>query len=395
MNSPAETKFYGFSTRHWETERRQRWIHLVRREDLFASALRRLVRGVVPAAILCYNTETSRTGNMDFAETVQKKVQKAQELIDEIETSRRCLQKNCETLRDDVDTACNQQIATICHRKDQLWRQVDMLTAEQERQLESDLARLHQYQGSLLSLLQLYTAGTLKNDFNAFSCLQALELPNVTTVVPQLHFSKMGETELEQAVKRFGSAKLQHACMPGYKDTPKGSDSNESWLLCDVDNCSGEDEVVAASLPKSLSATSSSIEAVSMDEDDAPVVLGKLAIDHPKGSRIANIEHDQSPWLLGSSGYVGNGELLKLTKALSEISTTDTGNHEEVNKTDWLLLPRDSVTSKTSDANSEWLLSGKASPIPTTRSYIMKIRDMFKPYFDHGNDSLWVAYGEK
>lgn len=339
---------------------------------------------------------------MEFVETIEKKVQKAQELIDEIETSRRCLQKNCETLRDDVDTACNQQIATICHRKDQLWRQVDLLAAEQEKQLESDLARLHQYQGSLLSLLQLYTAGTLKNDCNAYSCLQDLELPRVTTMVPQLHFSKTGETELEQAVRRFGSAKLQHACMPGmsYKEPLKGSDSNESWLLCDMDNCSGEDEVVADSLPKSLSATSSSIEAVSMDEEDAPGIFSKAA-DHPKGSRVADVDQDQSPWLLGSSGYVGNSELLKLTKALSEVSTTDTRNSEDVNWTNWILLPSDSVacrddsaTSKASDINSEWLLCGKASPMRTTRSYTMKIRDMFKPYFDHGNNSIWVAYGK-
>ncbi|XP_077505034.1 uncharacterized protein LOC144114894 [Amblyomma americanum] len=338
---------------------------------------------------------------MDFTETVRKKVQKAQELIDGIETSRRCLQKNCETLRDDVDMACNQQIATICHRKDQLWRQIDLLTAEQERQLESDLARLHQYQGSLLSLLQLYTAGTLKNDCNAFACLQDLELPNVTTVLPQLHFSKTGETELEQAARRFGSAKLQHACMPGMscKEPAKGSDSNESWLLCDMDNCSGEDEVVAASLPKSLSATSSSIEAVSLDEEDTPGTFSKLAADHPKSSHITDVQQDQSPWLLASSGYVGNSEIFKLTRALSEISTTDTKNHEEVDKANWLLLPRDSVAcrndsliSMTSD-NSEWLLSGKASPMLTTRSYTMKIRDMFKPYFDHGNNSIWVACG--
>lgn len=48
------------------------------------------------------------------------------------------------------------------------------------------------------------------------------------------------------------------------------------YILLWQDNCSGEDEVVAASLPKSLSATSSSIEAVSMDEDDTPGTFHKL-----------------------------------------------------------------------------------------------------------------------
>lgn len=79
-------------------------------------------------------------------------------------------------LKDDIDTACNQQIAAVCQRKDQLCHQVELLAAEQERQLQSDLAKLHQYQGSLLSVLQLYAAGTLKNDSNAFTCLQDLEL---------------------------------------------------------------------------------------------------------------------------------------------------------------------------------------------------------------------------
>lgn len=360
--------------------------------------------------MLCENKETLPCCKMDFTETLQKKVHKAQELINEIEMTRRCLQKNCETLKDDVDIACNQQIAAVCQRKDHLWRQVDLLAAEQERQLQSDLARLHQYQGSLLSLLQLYTAGTLKNDCNAFSCLQDLELPNVNTTVPQLQFAKTGDTELERAVRGFGCAQLQCVCAPGVHledshstlgsgEPPKGSDSNESWLLCDLENCSGED--VAASLPKSLSATSSSIEAVSMDEEDVSGTLNRLTAGHLKCSHTLDLDQDQSPWLLPASSELGgNSDIVKLTKALSEISTMDTRN-EEVHETSWLLLPRESVacrndsaTSNTPDTNSEWLFTGKARPMLTSWSYTMKIKDMFKPYFDHGNNSIWVAHGK-
>ncbi|XP_075548188.1 uncharacterized protein LOC142582395 isoform X1 [Dermacentor variabilis] len=354
---------------------------------------------------------------MDFVETVQKKVHKAQELINEIETSRKCLQNNCETmcpgsiqqglhavedLKDDIDTACNQQIAAVCQRKDQLCHQVELLAAEQEGQLQSDLAKLHQYQGSLLSVLQLYAAGTLKNDSNAFTCLQDLELPNVTTAVPQLHFAKTGEKELEKAVRGFGCAKLHHVNAPvgNFKDSQtslfsgecaKVSDSNEPWLLCDMDNCSGEDEVVAASLPKSLSATSSSIEAVSMDEDDTPGTFHKLVEDHPKCNRVVQ---DQSSWLLPNNEYIGKNELFKLTRTFSEMKTSDIRN-EEIN---WLLLPKDFVTCKsdlvmsnTSDVNSEWLCASKVSPMLTSWSYTTKIRDMFKPYFDHRNNSIWIA----
>lgn len=342
---------------------------------------------------------------MDFVATVQKKVHKAQELIIEIEKSRKHLQNNCETLKDDIDAACNQQIAAVCQRKDQLCHQVELLAAEQERQLQSDLAKLHQYQGSLLSMLQLYAAGTLKNDSNAFTCLQDLELPTVTTGVPQLHFAKTGEKELEMAVRDFGCAKLHHVCAPfgNFKDSQtslfsgecaKVSDSNEPWLLCDMDNCSGEDEVVAASLPKSLSATSSSIEAVSMDEDDTSGAFHKLVEDHPKGNHMVDLMQDQSSWLLPNNEYTGKNELFKLTTSFSEMKTSDFKNEE----TNWLLLPKDFVTckndlvmSKTSDVNSEWLCASKVSPMLTSWSYTTKIRDMFKPYFDHRNDSIWIA----
>lgn len=357
---------------------------------------------------------------MDFTETLKGQVHKAQKLINELETIRRCLQENCERLKGDVDIACNQQIASICQRKDQLCRQVDLLAAEQESQLQIDLARLHQYQGSLISLLQLYSAGTLKNDGSADTCLQDLELPNVGTTVPQLHFSKTGAAELEQAVWGFGSARVQPVGTPavGLKDSHssrgseaprkgsdsteswlrcEGSESNASWLLCDMENGSGEDEVVATSLPKSLSATSSSIEAVSMDEEDASGTLNRLTSD-PKSSHTL----DQSPWLLPtSSGHEENSELFKLTKALSEIGTTDRKNSGEDHKANWLLLPKDtvatkneSVTSKTSDTNSKWLFVSKAKPMLSGWSYATKIRDMFKPYFDHGNNSIWVARGK-
>lgn len=342
---------------------------------------------------------------MDFRETVEKKMLKAQELVNEIETSWKCLQSNCETLKDDIDAACNQQIAAVCQRKDQLCHQVELLAAEQERQLQADLAKLHQYQGSLLSVLQLYAAGTLKNDENAFTCLQALELPNVTTGVPQLHFAKTGEKELEKAVRGFGCAKLHRACalVGNFRESQtslfsgecsKVLESNEPWLLCDMDNCSGEDEVVAASLPKSLSATSSSIEAVSMDEDDTAGTFHKLVEDHPKGNAMVDLEQDQSSWLLPNNEYTGKSELLKLTRTFSEMKTSDIQNEE----TNWLLLPKDFVTckndlvmSKTSDVNSEWLFTSKVSPMLTSWSYTTKIREMFKPYFDHRNNSIWVA----
>lgn len=339
---------------------------------------------------------------MDFIETVEKKMLKAQDLINEIETSWKCLQNNCETLKDDIDAACNQQIAAVCQRKDQLCHQVELLVAEQERQLQSDLAKLHQYQGSLLSVLQLYAAGTLKNDGNAFTCLQDLELPSVMTGVPQLHFAKTGEKELEEAVRRFGCAKLQRAgaLVDNFKDVQtshlggecaKAPESNEPWLLCDMDNCSGEDEVVAASLPKSLSATSSSIEAVSLDEDDTPGTFHKLTEDHPN---VVDLEQDPSPWLLPNNEYIGKSELLKLTKTFCEMKTSDIRNEE----TNWLLLPKDFATckndlvmSKTSNVNSEWLFTGKVSPMLTSWSYTTKIREMFKPYFDHRNNGIWVA----
>lgn len=356
---------------------------------------------------------------MDFTETLKGHIQKAQEIINEIETIRRNLQENCERLKDDVDIACNQQIASICQRKDQLYRQAEFLAAEQERLLQADLARLHQYQGSVRSLLQLYSAGTLKNDGNDLTCLKDLELPNVSTTVPHLEFAKTGEAELEQAVCGFGRAHLQKPV--GLKDghtssgtgaTSKGSEgseswlrgegseSNDSWLLCDMEIGNGEDEIVATSLPKSLSsATSSSIEAVSMDEEDACGTLNRLTAD-PKSS----CSPDPSPWLLSSTGgYDKIARLDKLAKALNEIVTTDRKNTEkEAEEPNWLLVPKDTVAakkndvvaSKTSETNSKWLLISKAKPLATGWSYATKIKDMFKPYFDHGNNSMWVARGK-
>ncbi|XP_077534178.1 uncharacterized protein LOC144146105 [Haemaphysalis longicornis] len=353
---------------------------------------------------------------MDFTETLKGQVQKAQQIINEIEAIRRNLQENCERLKDDVDIACNQQITSICQRKDQLYRQAEFLAAEQERLLQADLARLHQYQGSVLSLLQLYSAGTLKDDGKDLTCLKDLELPRVSTTVPQLEFAKTGAAELEQAVCGFGRAHLQEpvrlkdgqtssgsgAASKGSDGTEswlrcEGSDSNDSWLLCDMEIGNGEDEIVATSLPKSLSsATSSSIEAVSMDEEDVCGTLNRLTAD-PKSSRSP----DSSPWLLSSTGgYDRNTRLDKLAKALSEIVTTDCKNtEEEAEEPNWLLAPKDTVAakndvvaSKTSDINSKWLFVSKAKPLAT--SYATKIKDMFKPYFDHGNNSMWVARGK-
>ncbi|XP_037291003.2 uncharacterized protein LOC119186573 isoform X4 [Rhipicephalus microplus] len=339
---------------------------------------------------------------MNFVEAVVDKLRDALELMKKLESSWEHLQYNSDTLKDDIEDACSDQIAVVGQRKNRLCFEVDLLVSEPKRRIQSDLAKLNHYQSSLRSLFQLYNAGKL-NDENAFSCLQVFELPNVTIEVPQLLFAKTGQEELEKAARGFGCAKLHPPSALGdfvasetslfSGECLKDSESNETWLLCDMDNYSGEDEMVAASLPKSLSATSSSIEAVSVDEDEPAGTFHKLVEDHSKRNHMMDLEQDQSSWLLPNHGYSGKNEL-RQTKTFCETKTSDIKN-EVAN---WPLIPKDCVTceddlvmSKTSNGNSEWLITSKAKPMPTSCSYTTTIREMFKPYFDHGNDSIWIA----
>lgn len=64
-------------------------------------------------------------------------------------------------VKKEIETSFEQQAVYLRQRGVQLCRQVEVLASHQESRFQLDLAKLHQFMGSMRSLLQLHASGRL------------------------------------------------------------------------------------------------------------------------------------------------------------------------------------------------------------------------------------------
>lgn len=384
---------------------------------------------------------------MDFGNVVERKIFQAESLIREIQGCRKSLEENAATVKKEIELSFEQQAVYLRQRGIQLCRQVEVLTSHQESRFQLDLAKLHQFMGSMRSLLQLHTSGRL-TDTDPTHLAYQISMPQVSVTMQRVQFANSGELQLSEAMRNFGGTELQcgrlpsldvaeedygdishhvlhkdlhnvlhrdfdHSGKPGFQESSLGSPSrlpstDQRWLLGCMDNDSAEDdfELVPSHIPKSSSAASSSIEAVSMDEavDDVVAIeygemqggVGKLTLEDNK--------EDMSKWLYPAVTKRSAAELKKesvsaLTKDFEGLCT----NNPVVNSKEscWLFVPKGSAAwvepqppKPTSKDQSDWLLDGKCKPAAVGSLFATTIRDMFRPYFVHTDNSIWIAKGK-
>lgn len=385
---------------------------------------------------------------MEFGEVVERKIFEAESLIREIQGCRRSLEENAATVKKEIETSFEQQAVYLRQRGVQLCRQVEVLASHQESRFQLDLAKLHQFMGSMRSLLQLHASGRL-TDADPTKLAYQISMPQVSLTMQRVQFANSGELQLAEAVRNFGGAELQcgrlpsldvaeedygdishhvlhkdlhnvlqrdleHAGRPGclqgphLGSTPLLPSSDRRWLLGYMDSDSTEDdfELVSAHIPKSSSAASSSIEAVSMDEAvDDVVVMGYGEIQGGVDKlTLEDNKEDMSKWLCPTVARGPTVESKKesvsaLTRDFEELCTDRPASN--FRESCWLLVPKGSAawveprpTKLASKDQSEWLLDGKCKPVAVGSLLAMSIKEMFRPYFVHTDNSTWIAKGK-
>lgn len=325
-------------------------------------------------------------------------------MIKEVQRHKKCLEDNSASVKLVIEQSLEQKTASLNQRRVELYQRVDSMVSPLLIRYQQDLASLHQYQGSLLSLQQLYTSGKLHGNTDATSLLRDLMVPKVNVAVQRLEFASTGEPELTEPLWAFGRTDQQQersSITNGEEEdhsyiNPYGEQNyiNHSWLLRSTSPSEDDFEVVSPCMPKSSSATSSSIEAVSMDEDE-PEQIRKM--HNPQMCM-----QDDVKWLLPAScRRTAMDDISLLTADLGEMRTS-APRFGSSKIADWLLLPRESnsVCTKSSVVTTEenfsqWILASRKFKRPAGENfYAAQVRDMFRCYFEHADVATWVA-GEK
>ncbi|CAN7993874.1 unnamed protein product [Ixodes hexagonus] len=384
---------------------------------------------------------------MDFGEVVERKIFQAESLIREIQGCRRSLEENAATVKKEIETSFEQQAVYLRQRGVQLCRQVEVLASHQESRFQLDLAKLHQFMGSMRSLLQLHASGKL-TDTDPTHLAYQINMPQVSVTMQRVQFANSGELQLSEAVRNFGGAELQCGRLPSldvaeedygdishhvlHKDlhhmlqrdpdlpgklAGQGAashlpPSDRRWLLNYMDSDSTEDdfELVPSHFPKSSSGASSSIEAVSMDEavDDIVVMgcgemqggLGRLTLEDKK----EELHEDMSKWLYpavtrGPAVESKKESVAALTRDFEGLCADSPASSSK--ESCWLFVPKGSAAwvepqppkSMPKD-QYEWLLDRKCKPVAASSLFATTIKEMFRPYFLHTDNSRWIAKGK-
>ncbi|XP_064457101.1 uncharacterized protein LOC135367935 isoform X2 [Ornithodoros turicata] len=402
-------------------------------------------------------------------QVLQGRLSQTERLIKDILNCRKSVKENSAVVKEQIHSAFSDAVCSLEQRKLQLSRQVDVLVSHQENRLHVDLAKLYQCQGQLRSLMKLLEDRQLRFDLDIY---RIPEIPSVGTKVHELKFNC-----IEDQLLRYGTNALGHIEVNGrlpsldleeedygdlshhilHKDLSaediQKSSMCDPWLLYHTSDYTSDEgfEVVGACLPKSLSATSSSIEAVSMDEDDGSEKHAKSLVKPydspsegvskdlpmtsphfnedtsfwllhsstncpaaPSGPRVNRISKEDSLCDKDSSLYLLHSSLrdLSLKESDSCISiVSDSTNSDELS---WLLASKSgslyassgcsTVCSETAnqditgaDASQDdrkWLLATRSSRTGTDY-YSMKVREMFSAYFDHADYTSWIMNGKR